>query len=446
MVAINTGSLAPLRMIENKMIFLQFTINNIFKIMKIKYDLAVIGGGPAGMMAAARAGELGARVILLEKNVNLGTKLLITGNGRCNFTNNSEENMALAEKFGNNGKFLFSSLSQFGPEETINFFASRGVNTIMEKDNRVFPESGKSRDILETLERYLKESKVAVKNNAEVKEIIKKGKKIVKVILANDKEIIADKFIIATGGKSYPQTGSSGDGYAWLEKLGHTIIELKPSLTPIIVREKFVKELEGLSLKNIEINLFKDNKKIDSSFGEAIFTANGLSGPAVFNLSRKISQELPNEIKIRIDFKPELSFKEVDLEIQKIFTEFSNKMLRNSLDKLLSSRLALTIIKILKIDPDKNNNFVTKEERKALTHFLKEFELEIESVAGFEKAMITIGGIKLSEVNPKTMRSKLIDNLYFTGEILDLDGPTGGYNLQVCWSTGYAAGEHAAEK
>lgn len=434
--------------------------------MKIKYDLAIIGGGPAGMMAAGRAGELGSHVILLEKNINLGTKLLITGNGRCNFTNNSEENIVLAEKFGNNGKFLLSSLSQFGPEEIINFFASRGVDAIVEKDNRVFPESGKSRDILETLERYLKKSKVEVKTNAEVKEIIKKGKKIVKVILTSDEEIIADKFIIATGGKSYPQTGSTGDGYRWLEKLGHTITELKPSLTPIIVKEKFVKELEGLSLKNIEINLFKNNspsetpqkgnlperqvvsqgKKIDSSFGEAIFTANGLSGPAVFNLSRRISQELPKEIKIRIDFKPELSFKELDLEIQKIFTEFSNKMLRNSLDKLLPSRLSLAIIKILKIDPDKNNNFVTKEERKALTHFLKEFELKIEGVAGFEKAMITTGGVKLSEVDPKTMRSKLIDNLYFAGEILDLDGPTGGYNLQVCWSTGYAAGEHAAEK
>ncbi len=414
--------------------------------MKAKYDLAIIGGGPAGMMAASRAGELGARVVLLEKNVNLGTKLLITGNGRCNLTNSSEENLLLAEKFGKNGKFLLSSLSQFGPEEVINFFASRGVKTVVEKDNRVFPASGKSRDILEALEGYLRESKVEIKTNAEVKEIIKKGKKIVKVILVNDEEIIADKFIVATGGKSYPQTGSSGDGYAWLEKLGHTIIELKPSLTPIIVKEKFVKELEGLSLKNIEINLFKDNKKIDSSFGEAIFTASGLSGPAVFNISRRISQELPNEIKIRIDFKPELNFKELDLEIQKIFIGFSNKMLRNSLDKLLPSRLSLAIIKILNIDPDKNNNFIIKDERKALVHFLKEFELEIESVAGFDKAMITTGGVKLSEVDPKTMRSKLIDNLYFAGEILDLDGPTGGYNLQACWSTGYAAGENAAEK
>ena len=410
------------------------------------YDVAIIGGGPAGMISAGRAGELGASVILIEKNNNLGRKLLITGKGRCNITNKENNPREFINEFGKNGKFLFSAFSRFGVEETINFFEKLNLKTKIERGGRVFPVSDRSQDVLEALINYLNKSNVKIKLNSEVKEIIKQDNKIEKIILANNEEIIANKFIISTGGKSYSKIGSTGDGYKLAKKLGHTITNLSPSLVPIIVKEKIVKELEGLSLKNVEISVYKESKKIDSRFGEAIFTADGMSGPIIIDMSKKIGTELPGNLEIKIDFKPALDFLKLDQRIQEDFRKDCKKMFKNSLDNLLPQKLIPVIIKLSKINPDKKSGFITKEERKKLLHLLKEFTLGVKSLADYEKAIITSGGIKLNEIDQKTMKSKLIDNLYFAGEILDIDGPTGGYNLQICWTTGYIAGESVAGK
>lgn len=413
--------------------------------MKQKYyfNIAVIGGGPAGMIAAGKASEMGSRVILIEKNKNLGVKLLITGKGRCNITNKADGLKEMINRFGKNGKFLFSAFSKFGVDEVISFFESRGLKTKIERGGRVFPVSDRSQDVLNVLINYLKKSNVEIKTNSKVKKIIKKGDRIEKIILANHEEIIADNFVICTGGKSYPITGSTGDGYKWVEKIGHTITRISPSLAPIVIKESYVKELEGLSLKNVEISVYKDDKKINSRFGDAIFTVNGMSGPIVLDMSKAISKELPGKVRMQIDFKPALDFIKLDKRIQRDFQKGSNKLFKNSLDGLLPKKLIPVIIRLSEIDPDKKVNSITKEERRKLLHLLKEFSLEIKELEGFKRAIITTGGIELNEVDQKTMKSKLIDNLYFAGEILDLDGPTGGYNLQVCWATGYVAGESA---
>jgi hypothetical protein len=411
----------------------------------MKYDVAVIGGGPAGMMAAGRAGELGARVVLLEKNNKPGLKLLLTGKGRCNITNKADSEREMIEEFGPPGKFLFSALHKFGVDDAIDFFEERGVKIKVERGNRVFPASDQSPDVLEALLGYLKKSKVEIKTNSAIKEIIFKDDKIEKVLLFGGREIIADKFIIATGGKSYPATGSTGDGYLWLKKSGHKITELKPALVPVIVKEKLVKELEGLSLKNVAISLYKDKRKIDSRFGEAIFTADGLSGPIIIDLSRAVGELIDSasggSVRLQIDFKPALDYPTLDLRIRKDFAALKNKLFKNGLNGLLPGKLIPVIIKLSGINPEKKVNLISRTERKKLLHLLKEFSLEIKGLAGFDKAIITSGGVALKEVDPKTMQSKIIKNLYLAGEILDLAGPTGGYNLQVCWSTGFAAGE-----
>lgn len=407
-----------------------------------KYNLAVIGGGPAGMIAAGHAGELGSRVILLEKNNQLGTKLLITGKGRCNITNAEEDLKKIINAYSQNGKFLYSALNKFSNKDVVDFFAGYGLKTKIERGKRVFPVSDNTKDVASCLEKYLKKNNVEIKFNSEVEKIIiNNNKKIEKIILKNGEEIIADNFLIATGGKSYPKTGSSGDAYKWLEKMGHKIIKPVPALTPIVVKEEIVKKLEGLSLKNVEISLWA-NKKLDSGFGEAIFTNNGLSGPIALNLSNTINKNNIKNLKIKIDFKPALDYPALDKRIQKDFAEQKNKQFKNSMDKLLPKKLIPVIVELSRIEENKKVNEVTKIERKKIIKLLKEFELSIKGLVGFAKAIITSGGVDLKEVDPRTMRSRIIDNLYFAGEILDIDGPTGGYNLQVAWSTGYLAGEN----
>jgi len=409
----------------------------------MRYDVAVIGGGPAGMIAAGRAGKIGSRVVLIEKNESLGIKLLVTGKGRCNITNKGDELKEIINKFGKNGKFLFSVFSKFSADETIKFFESKGLKTKIERGGRVFPVSDKSQDVLGVLINYLRKSYVDVKTNSQVKRIVKKGNRISKVFLSSGEEIIADNFIICTGGKAHPLTGSTGDGYKLARKVGHTVIDVAPSIVPIIVKEKYVKDLEGLSLKNVEISIYKDNKKINSRFGEAIFTSNGMSGPIILDMSKEIGKELPGNVRMQIDFKPALDFVKLDKRIQRDFEKSPKKLFKNSLNQLLPKKLIPVTVRLSEIDPDKRVNSISKEERRKLLHLLKEFNLEIKELEGFRRAIITSGGIKLSEIDQKTMRSKLIDNLYFAGETLDLDGPTGGYNLQVCWATGYIAGESA---
>ncbi len=406
----------------------------------MKYGVAIIGGGPAGMIAAGRAGELGARVILVEKNKNLGRKLLITGKGRCNITNKTDKPREFINKFGKNGEFLFSAFSRFGIKETINFFENLGVETKIERGGRVFPVSDKSQDILNALINYLRKSNVRIKLNSEVKEIVKKNNRIEKVVLANNEEIMADKFIICTGGKSYPKTGSTGDGYEWAQKMGHKIIKPTPSLVPIETKENWVGSLQGVSLKNVSVALFQNNKEFDFRFGEMLFTHFGLSGPIILDLSKKIGELITTgEVILKIDFKPALDFLKLDKRLQRDFKR--NKDFKNYLPELLPRKLGDLIVRFSKISPDKKLNSITKEERKKLIDVLKGLKLTVKGLIGFSQAIVTSGGVDLKEIDSKTMRSKIIKNLYFAGEILDIDGPTGGYNLQVCWTTGYVAGE-----
>ncbi|MBU4047953.1 NAD(P)/FAD-dependent oxidoreductase [bacterium] len=405
------------------------------------FDIAVIGGGPAGMMAAGRAAELGAKVVLIEKNETLGKKLLITGKGRCNFTHNEFDIRKFAEKFGRNGRFLYSALALFGVGEVIDFFESRGVKTKVEQGDRVFPEKGNAQDIVNVLMKYLAEGKVNILLNSEVTGFKQENGKISQVLL-RDRQISADKYIICAGGKAYPQTGSTGDGYQWAEQLGHTIITPVPALNPVKTSEDWVKELQGLSLKNVSLKLFQNGKKQDERFGEMLFTHFGVSGPIVMDMSKKIGALLKNgPVKLILDLKPALDFKKLDKRIQRDFQEFKGRMFKNSLKGLLPLSMIPVIIKLSGIEPEKKVDYISREEKNKLVHLLKELELTPTGLLGFKWSVVTNGGVALKEVNPNTMGSKKIENLYFAGEILDLDGPSGGYNLQECWSTGYLAGQ-----
>lgn len=407
--------------------------------MKRKYDLAVIGGGPAGIMAATIAARNGKRVVIIERNPSLGIKLLITGKGRCNITNNTQDNKELIKAYGNNGKFLHSAFFAFDVSDTLDFFHKLGVETKVERGDRVFPVSDKSMDVLQALKKDLNRNNVELKLNTRVKEIKVKNKKIEKIIFYDSSTLIADNYLIATGGKSYKATGSSGDGYAFLEKMGHTIVKPRPALSPIVCEESFIKELEGLSLKNVSIRILQNNKEKASEFGEALFTANGMSGPIILNLSNSIDDPV-EEYKLKIDFKPALSLEEMDKRLQNDFKKYNNKQFKNALDDLLPKKLIPIFIRLSKIDPAKQTNSVSKEERKRLLGLFKNFELNIQNIVGYEKAIVTKGGVDIKEINPKTMKSKIIDNLYVAGEVLDIDGPTGGYNLQICWSSGFVVG------
>ncbi|MDD3190311.1 MAG: NAD(P)/FAD-dependent oxidoreductase [Candidatus Pacebacteria bacterium] len=414
----------------------------------LKCDVLVIGGGAAGMMAAISASESGAKVVLLEKNAELGIKLMMTGKGRCNITNAETDKRKFLEVFGRNGKFLYSAFNDFGPEETVRFFTERGLTTKVERGNRIFPMSDKAEDVRGVLMDELRRNKILVLRGAKVLDLVARDSKIVKARIesVDINEIGFKNIVIATGGLSYPSSGSSGDGFLWAEKLGHRVISPKPALTAVLLKERWVEELEGLSLKNVKVGVYQDAKKQDERFGEAIFTERGISGPVVLDMSKKIGELLESgSVKIIIDFKPALEFAELDLRIQRDFGENQNKIFKNSLDELLPQKMIPVVISLSGIDPQKKINLVTREERKKLVHLLKEMDLEVAKLLGFDKAVITSGGVSLREVDPKTMRSKVVDNLYFAGEVLDLDAPTGGYNLQEAWSTGHLAGKSAGE-
>ena len=406
----------------------------------IKFDVAVIGGGPAGMMAAAQSARNGLRVVLIEKNSGLGKKLLLTGNGRCNLTNAEFDLRKLAENY-HNGEFLFHAFSVFGPKDVIKFFEDLGVKTKVEANNRVFPVSNEADDILEALKKCLAENKVEILYNSEIIDIKKIGKKISKIILS-DKEITAKKYILATGGKSYSKTGSDGFGYKLAEKLGHKIVKPMPAVSPIILKEAWVKNLQGISLKNIRLTVLQNNKKQASEDGEILFTHFGISGPAVLNISGRVGELLESgEVKIYIDLFPKLNNEEVLKSFEEILKKYPRQIIKNILKEIAPERFVEILLNVAKIDGSKIGNNMSKIEKAAVVKILKNFEMTVENVLGFDNAMVTRGGISLKEIDHKTMQSKIIDNLFFAGEIIDVDGKTGGFDLQMCWSTGYLAGQ-----
>ncbi|MDQ1326958.1 MAG: hypothetical protein QG641_238, partial [Candidatus Poribacteria bacterium] len=348
------------------------------------YDVAIIGGGPAGMLSAGRAGELGARVVLLEKNARLGRKLLITGNGRCNLTQAEFNIREMVEKFGENGKFLFSSLSAFGVKETIEFFNDRGCKTKVVRGDRVFPESDKAQDVLDVLVKYMAENGVTVSCSSEVMSLEKEDNRITRLI-TNKGEIIAKNYVLCTGGKSFPGTGSTGDGFKWVEKLGHHVTELTPSLTALNVKEDWVKSLQGLSLKNIEVSILQNDTKKENIFGEMLFTHFGISGPIILSISKNVGKLLKKgKVTLSLDLKPALDFIKLDKRLQRDFLKYQNKIFKNSLDELLPQNLIPIIIDQSGIDPDKQVNSITKEERHRLLNLLKSLKMTVTSLQGFE--------------------------------------------------------------
>jgi hypothetical protein len=411
------------------------------------YDIIVIGGGPAGIMAAGKAAEKGVKILLLEKNNKLGLKLLLTGGGRGNISNSESNSRKLAEKYGKEGAFILSPLSVFGVKETISFFEKRELKLKTEKDGRVFPVTDSSKSVLNILIDYLKSGNVEIKTNSEIKKITAENNQISKIILENGQELKANNYVIATGGKSFSETGSTGEGYIWLEDFGHKVIKPRPGLVPVKIKEDWVKKAQGLSLNNIKLTLFLNDKKKESYFGEILFTHFGISGPTVLNMSSKIGEFLEKgEVKVILDLKPNLNIQSLDNLLQSNFKKYGNKLVKNSFENLsLPQRLIPIIIGLSKIDPLKKGNEITKEERFSLVSIIKSIRMQIDGLLGFDAAMITQGGVSLKEIDARTMRSKIIKNLYLAGEIINLHGPTGGYNLQLCWTTGYIAGENASK-
>ncbi len=396
------------------------------------------------MIAAGTAGSMGKKVLLLEKNEKLGKKVYITGKGRCNITNTASLDEFL-KNVSRNHKFLYSALNNFSNEDTVSLLNSLGLKTKVERGNRVYPASDKSSDVIKHFEKYMKQNGVDIKFKAKVASILRGKNNIIGVKLYDDTVISSKSVIIATGGLSYPITGSDGDGYKFAETLGHKVTQLSPSLVPLEVKEEYIKDLQGLSLKNVTITLKSDDKVLYKDFGEMLFTHFGLSGPLILSISYYAVEALNKGRKayITIDLKPYMSIEELNKRLLKDFDLFINKQFKNSLNDLLPQKMISTIINLSGIPETKPVNQISKEEREGLIHVLKNLSFEITKPRPISEAIITAGGISVNEINPKTMESKLIKGLYFAGEVIDVHGFTGGYNLQIAFSTGYTAGQNA---
>ena len=422
--------------------------------MNGNYDTIVIGGGPAGMMSAGRASELGAKVLLLEKNKKLGKKLLITGGGRCNVTNAEFDNRKLLERFRDDGKYLFSPFAKWSTKDTLDFFHKRKMETKIENENRVFPLNNKAQSVWDVMVNYLKESGVEVRSNAPVQDLLIKDAKISGVILKDGKIIHAKSVIVATGGTSHPETGSTGDAFVWLEKIGHKIIKPNPSLVPLATKEKWVKDISGVSLTNIKLNVYLDgikqkianNKGLQSKIPQKIlFTHFGISGPSVLNISKQIGEMLSyGEVVVAIDLLPDHDHARLNTALQDLFKNNHKKKIKNSLSDLIPSSIVPIVLELAKIDPETECNSITRESRLELINVIKNIPLRIDHLLGTDKAIVSSGGVSLDEVDWKTMSSKLHPNLYLVGDVLNIDRPSGGFSLQLCWTTGFVAGSSAA--
>ena len=412
--------------------------------------IIVIGGGPAGMFAAIAAAEASAsnEVILLEKNEKLGKKLFITGKGRCNITNASDMEVLFSNVMSN-AKFLYSAFYSYDNMRVIDFFERNGLRTKVERGNRVFPVSDHSSDVIATLNRVLKEKKVKVMLHTEVGQILMQEeedgtKTAVGVKLKNQTTLMADRMIIATGGFSYQTTGSTGDGYRFAEEAGHTVTEISPALVPFYAKEEYVMRLQGLSLKNVEVRIYDGKKLLYEEFGEMLFTHFGVSGPLILSASAALKPaQTKKELTMKIDLKPAVSEEQLDKRLLREFEEAKNKQFKNAVAGLFPAKMTPIMIEVSGIDQEKKVNEVTKEERHAFISLIKAFPVTLCGLRDFNEAIITKGGVKVKEIDPSTMESKRTRHLYFCGEVLDLDAMTGGYNLQIAWSTGYLAGNSA---
>ncbi|MDR1733084.1 MAG: NAD(P)/FAD-dependent oxidoreductase [Synergistaceae bacterium] len=415
-----------------------------------RFDTLVIGGGPAGLMAAGFAAEAGERVLLVEKNASLGEKLLLAGKRRCNLTNAEPDMGAFLARYGEKGRFLYSAFSRFGPSETRAFFAQNGVRTIVERGNRVFPDlppgslEGAQR-VLECLLRRCKKGGVRILRSSPVRGLRFREGRVERLVTAVE-ELTADRFILATGGKSFPKTGSSGDGYRFAAQAGHTIVEPTPAIVPVRTRETWVKLARGFNLRNVRLTVLVNGEKETERFGEMEFTNFGVSGPIVMELSASVPDWMKRgTVEFVLNLKPALSQEKLEARIARDFEKYQDREFGRALTDLAPARLIPMILELSDVPAEKGVAWVSPEERRDLARLLGNITLTVNGLWSFDHAVVTRGGVSLKEVDPATMRSKLCENLYFAGEILDLDGPTGGFNLQVCWSTGFAAGTAAGK-
>ncbi len=407
--------------------------------------IIVIGGGAAGMMAAVAAAEKGKQVLLFEKNEKLGKKVYITGKGRCNLTNACDME-SLFSNVVTNGKFLYSAFYGFDNQAAIRFFEGAGCNTKIERGERVFPVSDHSSDVIAALHRQMNRLGVDIRLNTSVKALVTGEERVIGVVTQDGETELAEAVIVSTGGLSYPVTGSTGDGYRMAEEKGHSIKPCYPSLVPLVIKEDWCKELQGLSLKNVTVTLCQNGKKVFyEGFGEMLFTHFGVSGPLILSASSYYTGRKSKEnTSLYLDLKPALSAEQLDKRVLRDFEENKNKQFKNSLAALFPAKLIPVIIRLSGIDGEKKIHEITKEERLRFVHLIKHIDMTVTGTREFQEAIITKGGISVKEVNPSTMESKLVKGLYFAGEILDVDALTGGFNLQVAWSTGYLAGSSAA--
>jgi predicted Rossmann fold flavoprotein len=407
------------------------------------FDVVVIGGGASGLMAAGVAASRGKKVLIVEKNKDLGKKLKITGGGRCNITNAEFDEKLLLKNYKSAEKFLYSPFSQFGVEDTFKFFEEKGLPIVVEAKKRAFPETQSAMDVYNVLDKYVKGQHVEIKKESPIVKINTKGDKIVSVE-SKDMRFTGNSFILAVGGKSRPETGSTGDGFGWLSRLGHTVKQPSPDIVPIEVSTSWVKELSGTSLSFMEISFYADDKKQFSKKGKILFTHFGLSGPLILNSSQEVGKLLEwGDVEARIDAYPDTEFPALEKKVLKALDENKNKDFKNVYPEIVPEGLADATLGVLGFDTDKKCHSVTKEERKKIVHFLKAMPIKIKGLMGYDRAVVADGGVALEEVDTKTMKSRKIENLYLTGDILNIVRPSGGYSLQICWTTGYVAGMNA---
>ncbi len=410
-----------------------------------KYDVIVVGGGASGMMAAGRAAERGLRVLILEKNKNLGEKLKISGGGRCNITNAEKDVHEFLKHYGKAAPFLYSPFSQFGGGDTFAFFEGKDLPLVVQARKRAFPHTERAIDVYKTLEEYLKTGQVTIKSNAKVSRILFQKEKITGIICGNA-TYTGESYILATGGVSHPETGSTGDGFKWLKALGHTVADPTPTIVPLAVKDPWIKSLAGVSLSFMKITFYADGVKKFSKTGKLLFTHFGLSGPLILNSSGMVAGLLEGGaiVTATIDAYPDTDEGSLEKKIIKTFDANKNKMLKNVMKSIVPEGTSEAIVTLLgNIDPDTKVHSVTKDERKALVNLLKGLPVTIEGLMGYDRAVVADGGVPLSEIDTKTMRSKKYDNLYIIGDLLHITRPSGGFSLQLCWTSGYVAGDHA---